>query len=79
MWLVIQHSNIKKMEYYLPIIVNAVKSNELSSIPLAMLLDRIYAIKYGYQIFSSQQGVKLGDDKIRNKVMAKYGLERLGR
>jgi len=79
MWLVIQHSNINKMEEYLPIIVNAVKNKELSPIPLAMLLDRIYTIKDGYQIFGSQMGVKLGDESIREKVKFKYGLEKIGR
>lgn len=79
MWLVIQHSNISKMEYYLPIIASAVKNKELSSVPLAMLIDRIYSIKYGYQIFGSQQGVKLGDDKVRNKIKVKYDLVEIGR
>lgn len=78
MWLVIQHSNIQKMEEYLPIIANAAKNKELSPMILAMLLDRIYHIKYGYQIFGSQQGVELGNESIRKEVKSKYDLEGIG-
>lgn len=77
MWLVIQHSNIKKMEEYLPIILVAVKNKELNKTPLKMLIDRIYTIKYGYQIFGSQMGIEISDDEIRNKVITKYALDSL--
>jgi len=79
MWLVIQHSNIQKMEEYLPIIAEATKNKELSLMTLAMLLDRIYTTKYGYQIFGSQHGVELGDENIITKVKTEYGLDRIGR
>jgi len=79
MWLVIQHSNIKKMENYLPVIEKAANQKELSRVPLAMLIDRIYSIKYGYQIFGSQHGVKLGENKIRDSLKSKYNLEGFGR
>lgn len=75
MWAVIQHSNIKKMKEYLPIIQKAVKEKELKIGPLKMLIDRIYHIEYGYQIFGSQGGVPIADDRIRLEVAKKYYLK----
>lgn len=76
MWSVIQHSNLKMMEKYLPIVHKAVKANELDSTPLKMLIDRIYWLKFNYQIFGSQQqSVKIADEKTRNSVIKKYGLK----
>ncbi|MFI8380403.1 DUF6624 domain-containing protein [Leeuwenhoekiella sp. NPDC079379] len=75
MWLVVQHSNIEKMESYLPILDKAVKSKELNSVPLKMLIDRVYTIKYNHQIYGSQSGVELADQKTRTAVMKQYSLE----
>ncbi len=75
MWAVIQHSNIEMMEKYLPIIQNAVENKELDIVPFRMLIDRIYSRKEGYQIFGSQQGVKLASEKTRKEVIEKYKLE----
>lgn len=76
MWSVIQHSNPKMMEKYLPVVHKAVKQNDLDSTPLKMLLDRIYWLKFNYQIFGSQlQNVKLADEKTRDSVKKKYGLD----
>lgn len=75
MWAVIQHSNLKMMEEYLPILQKAVKENELNVVPLKMLIDRVYLQKYKYQIFGSQQSANLADEKTRNQVMKKYGIE----
>ncbi|MDO1499914.1 hypothetical protein Q2T40_07205 [Winogradskyella maritima] len=74
MWIVIQHSNIEMMETYLPIIHKAVKSKELDVVPLKMLLDRIYSIKEGHQIFGSQSGVPLADNELIDTVRKKYGI-----
>jgi hypothetical protein len=74
MWSVIQHSNLK-MGKYLSIVHNAVKANNLDSTPLKMLIDRIYSLKFKYQIFGSQgAGVRLADEKTLNNVKKKYGL-----
>lgn len=75
MWAVIQHSNIEMMEKYLPIIQEAVKRKELDIAPFKMMIDRIYSRKEGYQIFGSQQGVKLANKKTRKEVIEKYRLE----
>lgn len=77
MWLVIQHSNINKMEKYLPILLEAVKKKELKLTPLKMLIDRIYTIKFGYQIFGSQMGVDIAKESIRKEVIDKYNLNGL--
>jgi len=77
MWAVIQHSNIEMMEKYLPIIQKAVKNNEIHLTTLKMLIDRVYGLKYGYQIFGSQNGFgfELADDKKRKEIELKYGIE----
>lgn len=72
MWLIIQHSNLEMMEKYVPHIHKAVQHNELDASPFKMLIDRIYTRKYGYQIFGSQQGVDLADEKIRQEVILEY-------
>lgn len=75
MWLVVQHSDLATQERYLGVIHEAVISNELNSTPLKMLIDRIYSKKYGYQIFGSQAGVGLGNDKEIADVKLKYGIQ----
>ena len=39
-----------------------------------MLLDRIYWLKYNYQIFGSQVEVRLANEQIRADVIEKYKL-----
>lgn len=69
MWLVIQHSNLKKMEKYFPVMSQAVKNGELSEDAFKMMIDRMYHFEYGYQIFGSQVGVEIAPDTIRKKVV----------
>ncbi|PQV48918.1 hypothetical protein CLV33_104124 [Jejuia pallidilutea] len=75
MWSVIQHSNLEMMEKYLPIIQKAVQDKELNKTPFKMLIDRIYSQKHDYQIFGSQIGVKNADEKTRNEIIKRYGIE----
>jgi hypothetical protein len=75
MWEVIQHSNIRMMEEYLPVIQKAVQNNELGKASFKMLIDRVCWEKYGYQIFGSQPGVKIADEKTRVEIIKKYGIE----
>jgi len=77
MWAVIQHSNLEMMERYLPVIQKAVKDKELNIVPLKMLIDRFYGLKYGYQIFGSQSGFgfEMADEKTRKEIELKYGIE----
>jgi selenocysteine-specific translation elongation factor len=75
MWSVIQHSDIHTMERYLPQISKAVEQKELSTEPLKMLIDRIYTVKYQYQIFGSQLGVPVADEKTKSEVIKNYKLE----
>lgn len=75
MWSVIQHSDIHTMERYLPEISKAVGQGELSAEPLKMLIDRVYAAKYHYQIFGSQRGVPIADEKTKSAVIKNYKIE----
>lgn len=77
MWLVIQHSNIEKMEAYLPVIHKAVQTGDLAQTPLKMLLDRIYCARENYQFFGSQFGgnCEVADEEKRLAISKKYGIE----
>lgn len=44
-------------------------------VPFEMLIDRIYTIKTKQQIFGSQSGYPLADEKTRAAVKQEYGLE----
>lgn len=75
MWVVIQHSNLAMMERYLPYIHQAVQNKELEPGPLKLLLDRIYSIKRGVQLFGSQGDIPIMDEKERRAIVQQYGLE----
>lgn len=76
MWAVIQHSDIESMRKYLPVLQNAVENDELHSTPFKMLIDRIYTIEKGYQIFGSQGGIEIiADEKEREKIIKFYNLQ----
>lgn len=73
MFLVIQHSHLEYMERYLPYVQAAVLSGEIGGVtPLKMLLDRIYMIREGHQIFGSQAGVPIADEATRRAVIESY-------
>jgi hypothetical protein len=76
MWAVIQHSNVEMMEKYLPVIQEAVKNGELKVVPFKMLIDRYYGLKYGYQIFGTQDGFgfDLANEKKRKEIALKHGI-----
>lgn len=74
MFIVIQHSNLKMMEKYLPVILQAAKNREIPSGNLRLLIDRICSIKYDYQIFGTQGGVKMANQDIREKWIKQYRL-----
>ncbi|OGS70059.1 MAG: hypothetical protein A3F91_12800 [Flavobacteria bacterium RIFCSPLOWO2_12_FULL_35_11] len=74
MWSIIQHSNLVMMEKYLPIIQKAVSENELHLTAFKMLLDRIHSIKYDYQFFGSQPGIRMADERKINEIKEKYGI-----
>ncbi len=78
MWAVIQHSNPRMMEKYLPVLKRAAQDEELAVAALKMTIDRYYALEYRYQIFGSQGGdlgVKLADQATRERVMKEYGIQ----
>lgn len=76
MWLVIQHSDIGIMERYLPVIKKALDEKQISLAPFKMLIDRIYSIKYHYQLFGTQgSGVSVADEKTKNEVMKHLNIE----
>lgn len=74
MWAVIQHSNLEAMEKYLPVIHQAVIEKELPMGPLRMLLDRVYWLKTGKQIFGSQSGIPFAEDALIEQVKKQYNL-----
>ena len=73
-WSVIQHANVDYMEKYLPIVTAAVKDGELNEVPLRMLIDRYYGLKYGYQVFGSQSGFdfELATEEQKQIILEKY-------
>lgn len=75
MFEVIQHSNLKMQESFLPVIFEAVENGELQVTPLKMLIDRVYSQKYKYQIFGSQSGVDIASEEIRLNIIEKYKLK----
>ncbi len=79
MWAVIQHSDVETMGKYLPVVHQAVVEGELDVVPLKMLIDRYYGLKYGYQVFGSQTGFgfEIADEDKKNVIIEKYGIEEL--
>lgn len=75
MWAVIQHSNLNKMEKYLPVIKEAIDKGELNKTVIKLLIDRIYSIKHNKQIFGSQVGIPIAEDTIVSKIRQKYGFD----
>jgi len=75
MWAIIQHSNLVMMEKYLPVIQKAVAENDLHLTTLKMLLDRIHSMKYDYQIFGSQPGIKMADKEKIYQIKKEYGID----
>lgn len=78
MWLVIQHADLATMERYLPVLHTAIQEDELSVGAFKMTLDRIYAIKFNYQIYGSQYAVPaipIAPDHIVKEVKQKYQLD----
>ncbi|MFN3759532.1 MAG: DUF6624 domain-containing protein [Algoriphagus aquaeductus] len=75
MWLIIQHSDLNRQEKYLPIILQAVRNDELEETPLKMLIDRIQTKKCGYQIFGSQLNVPLASDEIIKEIKNNFNIE----
>lgn len=75
MWLMVQHSDIETMKRYLPVVLDAVKKKELKPIPAKLLIDRIYGVEFGYQIYGSQPGVNMAPENIRQEAMKKFGIE----
>jgi len=85
LFLVIQHSDIKTQEKYLPMMKEAVKNKKASASELALLIDRIEVRNGRPQIYGSQISEKDGKytidpivDEINvNKRRAEVGLEPL--
>lgn len=72
MFIVIQHSNLEMMKQYLPVIHKAVKNKDIPVGNLRLLIDRICAIKYNYQIFGTQGGIQIASEAIREKWIKEY-------
>ena len=74
MWAVIQHSNPEAMQRYAPVLHRAVRESELPIGPYRMLVDRIYSLTEGYQIFGSQ-GAPLGTEAQIEAAKRRYGID----
>lgn len=74
MWEVVQHSNVDLMEAYLPVCHRAVEEDEMPKALLKMLLDRVYTIRTGKQVFGSQAGVDFVDAETKAQVKERYSL-----
>jgi len=61
----------------LPVVHKGVKEKQIKDMPLKMLIDRFYGLKYGYQFFGSQSGFgfKSANDETRKEIEIKYDLE----
>jgi len=85
LFLVIQHSDLKTQEKYLPMMKEAVKNGKASPSQLALLIDRVEMGNGGPQIYGSQITMKDGqyvvyqiiDEPNVNKRRAEVGLEPL--
>lgn len=85
LWLVIQHSDVKTQEKYLPMVRQAVKDKKASPSDLALLEDRIEMFNGRPQIYGSQLRMESGkyvvwkikDEPNVNKRRAEVGLEPL--
>lgn len=77
MWAVIQHSDPASMRRYLPVIQAAVEAQELAPGPLKMLLDRLYWLEEGGQLFGSQGGAPLLKPERRREILHRHGLDEL--
>lgn len=75
MWAVVQHSDPLTMERYLPVVHAAVREGKLQANMLKMLLDRLHALRDGYQIFGSQPGVPLVNKAMIVRIRRLYGLD----
>jgi tetratricopeptide (TPR) repeat protein len=81
-WLVIQHSDLKTQEEYLPILQEAAEKGELSKSVFALLINRIRMRKGEKQLYGSQLQMKDGkyviypieDEPNVNKRRAEMGL-----
>lgn len=85
LFLVIQHSDLKTQEKYLPLMKEAVKKGNASGADLALLVDRVEMLNGRPQIYGSQIQMKEGkmviypifDEKNVDKRRANVGLEPL--
>lgn len=75
MWQVIQHSDLRYMEKYLPEIQKAVDRQEIKQGSLKYLLDRIASEKAGVQYFGSQVNVPFADKKVIDAIKKEYKIE----
>jgi len=83
LFLVIQHSDLKVQEKYLPIMKDAARDGKLSQSDLALLIDRVEMFNHRPQIYGSQiQRIggkfvfyQIKDEKNVNKRRAEVGLE----
>jgi hypothetical protein len=73
--LILEHGgNLDFQEKYFPVVLEAVKNNQVNKGAVRMLVDRIHWKKTGKQIFGSHIGVPFDNDKVIQEVKDKYKL-----
>jgi hypothetical protein len=73
--LIFEHGgNLDFQEKYFPVVLEAVKNNQVNKGAVRMLVDRIHWKKTGKQIFGSHIGVPFDNDKVIQEVKDKYKL-----
>jgi hypothetical protein len=73
--LIFEHGgNLDFQEKYFPLVLEAVKNNQVNKGAVRMLVDRIHWKKTGKQIFGSHMGVPFDNNKVIQEVKEKYKL-----
>lgn len=73
-WAVIQQADVARMEKYLPVVQAAIVQGEIAVAPIKMMIDQKYGLKYGYQVFGTQDdfGLRLAGTRKRDEIQARY-------
>ena len=73
--LIYEHSSdLEFQEKYFPIMVEAMNNGELTKNMVRLIIDRLQLKKTGKQIFGTQAGVPMEEEKLIREVQFKYGL-----
>ncbi|MEO1258906.1 MAG: DUF6624 domain-containing protein [Bacteroidota bacterium] len=73
--LIYEHSgDLEFQEKYFPLIIKAMNKKELTKNMVRLIIDRLQLKKTGKQIFGTQVGVPMHEEKLIREIQMKYGL-----